>query len=103
MEYRSLPHGSEQERFSVLGLGMGGIQKAPEQEIEAVVRRAMENGINFFDLCAAGGNVYKPFGKAIAGRREQVYFQLHFGAVYNREGEYGWSRDLEQIRGTFEW
>lgn len=103
MEYRSLPHGSEQERFGVLGLGLGGIQKAPPAEIEAVVSRALENGINFFDLCAAGAGVYEPFGKAIAGRREQVFFQLHFGAVYNREREYGWSRDLERIRSTFEW
>ena len=29
MEYRQLPHGTEQERFSILGLGMGGIQNAP--------------------------------------------------------------------------
>ena len=103
MEYRSLPHGSDQERFSVLGLGLGGIQKAPPQEIEAVVRRALENGINYFDLCAAGAGVYEPFGKAIAGQRERVFFQLHFGAVYSREGEYGWSRDLARIRSTFEW
>lgn len=103
MEYRRLPHGSEQERFSVLGLGMGGIQNAPAEEIEAVVRCAIENGINYFDLCAGGAAVYEPFGKAIAGQREKVFFQLHFGAVYNKEGEYGWSRDLEEIRRTFEW
>lgn len=103
MEYRRLPHGSAQERFSVLGLGLGGIQKAPAREIEEVVHRALDNGINYFDLCAAGAGVYEPFGKAIAYRRERVFFQLHFGAVYNRAGEYGWSRDLEQIRGTFEW
>ena len=83
MEYRRLPHGSNREVFSVLGLGMGGIQKSPAEEIEAVVRLALQNGINFFDLCAGGANVYAPFGKAIAGQRERVFFQLHFGAVYN--------------------
>lgn len=103
MEYRRLPHGSDREAFSVLGLGMGGIQKSPEEEIEAVVRLALQNGINFFDLCAGGANVYAPFGKAIAGQRERVFFQLHFGAVYNDAGEYGWSRDLEEIQRTFEW
>ena len=100
-DYRKLPHG--EERLSALGLGMGGIQNAPPDEIEQVVREAIDAGINFFDLCAGGAAVYAPFGRAIAGRREQVHFQLHFGAVYNARGEYGWSRDLDEIRRTFAW
>lgn len=52
MEYRQLPHGSKNETLSVLGLGMGGIQGSSSGEIEAVIRKAVENGINFFDLCA---------------------------------------------------
>ena len=100
MEYRQLPHGGE--RLGVLGLGMGGIQKYSDDEIEQVVRTAIQNGINFFDLCAGAKNVYKPFGKAIAGQRDKVLFQLHLGAVYNEKGEYGWSRDLAQMKETFE-
>ena len=103
MQYRQLPHGGPNETFSVLGLGMGGIQVSPPEEIEAVVRTAIDNGINFFDLCAGGRSVYEPFGRAIAGRREQVFFQLHFGAVYNAKGDYGWSRNLKQIQDTFAW
>ena len=101
MEYRRLPHGSES--IGTLGLGMGGIQASPADEIEVVVRTAIDHGINFFDLCAGGSSVYAPFGRAIAGRRDKVYFQLHFGAVYNEKGEYGWSRDLETIQRTFQW
>ena len=100
MEYRKLPHGNEQ--IGVLGLGMGGIQHTPAQEIEAIIRKAMEYGINFFDLCA-GGAVYEPFGKAIAGQREKVILQVHFGAVYDENGEYGWCRDFETIKKTFLW
>lgn len=103
MEYRQLPHGSKNETLSVLGLGMGGIQGSSSGEIEAVIRKAVENGINFFDLCAGGKNVYEPFGQAIAGQRDKVFFQLHFGAVYNHKGEYGWSRDLKTIQDTFAW
>ena len=103
MEYRQLPHGSGEERLGVLGLGMGGIQKCSDDEIEQIIRTAIANGINFFDLCAGGKNVYRPFGRAIAGQRDKVFFQLHFGAVYNQKGEYGWSRDLQLIRETFEW
>ncbi len=102
MEYRKLPHGDENEKFSVLGLGMGGIQHTPADEIEAIIRKAIDNGINFFDLCA-GGAVYTPFGRAIKGQREKVFLQVHFGAVYDENGEYGWCRDFETIKKTFLW
>ena len=101
MEYRKLPKGSE--NIGVLGLGMGGIHKSSPEEIQTVIETAIANGINFFDLCAGGKSVYEPFGKAIKGKREKVYFQLHFGAVYKENGEYGWSRDLNTIKNTFEW
>ncbi len=102
MEYRQLPHGTSHEAFSVLGLGMGGIQHTPPEEIEAIIRKAIEHGINFFDLCA-GGAVYAPFARAIRGQREKVFLQVHFGAVYDDQGEYGWCRDFETIRKTFLW
>ncbi len=102
MEYRRLPHGSEKECFGVLGLGMGGIQHTPPEEIEAIIRKAINNGINFFDLCA-GGAVYEPFGRAIKGQRDKVFLQVHFGAVYDENGEYGWCRDFETIKKTFLW
>lgn len=101
MEYRELPHGNEQ--IGVLGLGMGGIQNTAPEEIQAVIERAIEHGVNFFDLCAGGQSVYEPFGRAIRGKRDKVYFQLHFGAVYKENGEYGWSRNLQTIKSTFEW
>lgn len=101
MEYRFLPHGGE--KISVLGLGMGGIQNTGEEEIQAVIGKAIENGICFFDLCAGARKVYAPFGRAIRHCREQVRFQLHFGAVYGENGDYGWSRDLKTIKDTFAW
>ena len=102
MEYRQLPHGNENEKFGVLGLGMGGIQKTPADEIEAIISKAIDNGINFFDLCA-GGSVYAPFGRAIKGKRDKVFLQMHFGAVYDEKGEYGWCRDFDTIKKTFLW
>lgn len=67
MEYRRLPHGKHGEQLSVLGLGMGGIQNADEEEIEQVIRTAIDHGINFFDLCAGGGNVYAPLRQSDNG------------------------------------
>ena len=74
MEYRRLPHGNENEKFSVLGLGMGGIGKTPVDEIEAIIRKAIDNGINFFDLCTAGAS-YAPIGRAIRDCRDKVFFK----------------------------
>lgn len=102
MEYRKLPHGNDNETFSVLGLGFGGIGTTPPEEIEAIVCKAIDNGINFFDMCTAGAT-YAPFGCAIKGRREKVFIQVHFGAVYDENGEYGWCRDFETIKKTFRW
>lgn len=99
MEYRILPHGGE--RISVLGLGMGSI-KGTEAEMMEVVDTAIENGINFFDLAASEQAPYQAYAKAFEGRRDKVYTQMHFGAVY-QSGQYGWTRDLSQIRQTFEW
>ena len=102
MEYRQLPRGRENEKFSVIGLGLGGIGATPVNEIEAIIRKAIDHGINFFDMCTAGAT-YAPVGRAIAGRREQVFLQVHFGAVYDEKGEYGWCRDFDIIKKTFLW
>ena len=102
MEYRKLPHGNEQEKFGVVGLGFGGIGQTPPEEIEAIVCKAIDHGINFFDMCTAGAT-YAPVGRAIKGRRDKVFLQVHFGAVYDGNGEYGWCRDFEIIKKTFLW
>lgn len=100
IEKRRLPHGTEE--ILPLGLGMGGMQAAPPEEIRQTIETAISHGINFFDLCAGCASVYEPFGKAIRFVRDKVYFQLHFGAVYDASGEYGWSRDLSRIKETFD-
>ena len=100
MEYRKLPRGTE--LIGTLGLGTGGLGAASNSEIEAIVTKATENGVNFFDLCAGSANVFAPLGRAIAAKRDKVYLQLHFGAVY-KNGEYGWSRKLDEIKRTFAW
>ncbi len=101
IEYRKLPQGNE--LIGTLGIGTGSLHQASEKEIKCVIEKATQHGINFFDLCAGGSRVYKPFGQAVKEIRKNIYFQLHFGAVYNADGEYGWSRDLNEIKKTFDW
>lgn len=101
IKYRKLPKGDE--LINPVGIGLGAMQVLDEDQIELLIKRAIEGGINFFDLCGGGKKVYVPFGKAIKDIREKVYIELHFGAVYNDLGEYGWSRNLDEIKKTFEW
>lgn len=67
IEYRKLPKGNE--LIGKLGLGMGGIQNTPPDEIEAVIREAVANEINFFDLCAGGAKVLSAISVSRRTRR----------------------------------
>lgn len=94
MDYRKLPRGAE--RLSTIGLGMGNIYLSPDDEIERALFYAVDHGVNLYDMCCGRMEVYRLFGKAVAGRRDKVYTQMHFGATYKEEN-YGLSRDLTLI------
>lgn len=99
MEYRKLPHGEEQ--ISVIGLGAGSINSSSEKEIEETVALAIENGVNFFDAAMSDAKPFKAYGNAIAGCRDKVYLQVHFGANY-ATGKYGWTTDIEEIKRSID-
>ena len=100
MEYRKLPKGGEQ--ISILGLGNSSMGTSGEKEVEAAVTMAVDNGINYFDMAAADAVRFAPFGRAVEGCRDKVYFQVHFGAEY-RTGTYGWTLNLEKIKRSVDW
>ncbi len=100
MEYRRLPHG--EERISVLGFGTSSIGAAGDKEIEAAMTMALENGINYFDMASADAAPFPAFGRALAGQRKNVYFQIHFGADYHG-GRYGWTTSLDTIKRSVDW
>ena len=95
MKYRKLPKGSEQ--ISILGIGASSIQASTEKEIEETFTLAVQNGINFFDMASSEAKPFAPYGRAMAGVRDKVYFQIHFGANYET-GTYGWTTDLDTIK-----
>ncbi len=100
MEYRTLPHGGE--KISVIAMGSSVIGERPEKEIIDTVRSAMENGINYFDMAGGHAAIFDAYGKAIDGKRDKVYLQIHFGADYT-SGEYGWTTNLNQIKKSIKW
>ena len=84
MIYRSLPRGGE--KISILGMGMGSIHESSEQEIISVLSKAIDCGMNYFDMAASEDIVYPAYGKAFRGRRSKVFLQMHFGAVFDENG-----------------
>ena len=100
MEYRKLLRGEEQ--ISILGLGASSIGMAGEKEIQATAELALENGVNFFDMASSNAAPFAVYGRAMAGARDKVYFQIHFGADY-RSGKYGWTTDLDAIKQSVDW
>lgn len=51
MEYRKLPKGTEE--ISVIGFGGSGIHEAGEKESVETILKAMESGVNYFDLAVS--------------------------------------------------
>lgn len=99
MEYRNLPRGNEQ--ISVIGMGTSVIGETGEEQVIETVQKALEAGINFFDLATDYPVTFSAVGKALKDKREDVYLQIHFGADYS-SGEYGWSIDMNNVRRNFE-
>lgn len=100
MEYRSLPHGGE--KIGVIGMGASVIGARPEEEIIATVRKAVQSGVNYFDLAGGHATIFEAYGKALKGIREQVYLQIHFGADYTT-GAYGWTTELDAVKRSVAW
>lgn len=100
MQYRTLPHGGE--KISIIGIGSSAIQASSEREIEETLRFAVENGVNYFDMASAEAKPFPAYGRALAGCRKEVHFQIHFGAEY-ASGSYGWTTDLDKIKRSIDW
>lgn len=119
MEYRY--NRKTGDKISVLGMGSGGISLHGHENGVRVLRKAAEAGINYYDLAAAEGEAFAIFGEAFADKREQVFYQIHFGADYDngyREttegqtasslvtynaGDYGKTANADRVQRSVEW
>lgn len=93
MQTRLLGHTGA--KVSAIGLGCAGM--SPEKldrdddESIATVRRALDLGVTFIDTSDAYGNGHNEglIGKAIAGRREDVFLATKFGNIRGPQGQRG--------------
>ena len=71
------------DRISEIGMGTAYIVEAESDEAVRTIRCAFEGGINYFDLAAADGTAFTLFAEALSDVRDQVMYQIHFGADYS--------------------
>ena len=95
MRYRTNKRTGDQ--ISEIGMGTAYIGEADKKDAVRTVRHAFESGINYYDLAAGDGAAFPIFGEALQDVRDQVMYQIHFGADYS-SGTYGWSLDLDTVK-----
>lgn len=100
MEYRTNKRTGD--RISVVGLGTSCISEMAEKDAVEALAYAYEHGVNYADLATAGAKTFPYYGKAFAGVRGELFYQIHFGANYET-GEYGWSTHLDTVKRSVDW
>lgn len=95
MEYRV--NKKTGDKVSVIGLGTSYIADTPEKEALDALVFSYENRINYIDLATAGAKTFIYYGKAFSDIRENIFYQVHFGANYET-GEYGWTTNLDKVK-----
>ena len=85
------------DRISEIGIGSSYMFEAGMEGAVKALRRAVDGGINYFDLAAGDGATFPIYGEALHDVRDRIFFQIHFGADYTK-GTYGWSLDLDIIK-----
>ncbi len=89
------------DKISEIGMGTAYVVEADRKEAVRTVRRAYEGGINYFDLAAADGTAFEIFGEALSDVRDEVMYQIHFGADYSGI-TYGWTLELDRVKRSID-
>ena len=97
MKYRSL--GDTGIETSVIGLGVEHLKKRSTDYIAEVVRRAIDAGINYFDLVWSFPHVIEGVAKGVEGV-DDVHLVVHLGSSY-RKDKYTRAKTVKKCEETF--
>lgn len=99
MEYRKL--GKTGLKVGEVSLGTEYLINVPRRHVENVIGRAIDEGVNYFDLFFAQGEFRDNMGAAFAGKRGKAILAAHLGAM-DKDGQYQKTRDLAVAESFFE-
>jgi hypothetical protein len=99
MEYRKL--GKTGLKVSEVSLGTEYLINLPRRHVVKVIGRAIDEGVNYFDLFFAQPAFRDNMGAAFAGKRGKAILAAHLGAM-DKDGQYQKTRDLGVARNFFE-
>ena len=111
MKYKEL--GTSGPKVSAIGLGCMGMSHgygpaADKKEMTALIRRAYDLGVTFFDTAEVYGTPDAPhaneelLGEALAPIRDRVVIATKFGILTDKEGRQILNSRPEQIRKSVE-
>jgi predicted aldo/keto reductase-like oxidoreductase len=99
MEYRKLP-GTDIE-LSTIGIGGSRLHEFTQQQCNALMDYALDQGVNFIDLAIAYPEPLDLLGKAMVGRRNKAYYQIQLGMAFPG-GQYALTRNPKEVQESFE-
>lgn len=83
-----------------IGLGTEHLKRAKKETIVSIVDKAIDNGVNYFDILFNFSVYLKNFGAAFQERRDQVILTSHLGSA-DRNGQYFKTRSVKKCESTF--
>ncbi len=97
MEYRSL--GNTGLTVSTLGMGVEHLKRSSKEYIAEIVKEAVSDGVNYFDLVWSLPQVIEGVSQGI-GDNENIHLAVHLGSSY-RNGKYVKAKVVRKCEETF--
>jgi uncharacterized protein len=98
MKYRAL--GNTGMTISEVGFGSEHLEKMEYEQLKPVIDAVLHAGINIIDIFMPEPKVRTNIGRALAGKRDKIFIQGHFGAGWIN-GQYERTRDLDLTKFYF--
>jgi predicted aldo/keto reductase-like oxidoreductase len=86
---------------SEISLGCEWLYKKKEEDITGVIKEAIKQGINYFDIIFNFENYLEKISAAIKGSRDKIILNHHLGSSYYKE-KYKKIRSTKKIREHFD-
>ena len=85
---------------SVIGLGGEWLNGRSQEEVNAILDMALDNGVNYIDIFMPQPDTRDRIGVALRGRRHKIMIQGHLCTVFE-DGQYERTRDLSKVKASF--